>query len=56
MREICTALRIALTGKEIGLPIGHLCELLGKQECLNRIEWFLEKHVSLKTQKADNLA
>ena len=42
--QIMPVVRVALTGSEAGPDLMQSMELIGQEECLSRIETFLEKH------------
>lgn len=43
MTFLCKVIRICLSGKEDGLDVGTMCEMLGKKETIKRLENCLNK-------------
>jgi glutamyl/glutaminyl-tRNA synthetase len=37
-RELCMVMRVAITGKDKGPSLFEIMEILGKEECIRRIE------------------
>lgn len=50
-QDFCSVLRLVLTGKESGLPLGKIIEILGKDKCIVLIEQFINNNHSNNNHK-----
>ena len=47
--EIYSLLRFAITGNPVGAPVGDICEIIGKEQTIERVERagkFLIEHLT----------
>ena len=42
-RDLCMAIRVALTGSTVGFGLFDVMEILGPDECVRRIKSFIEE-------------